>query len=82
MKLCPAYISKYESNRKEQITLLMIRAVTKLPAMLRGITSKNNGDFYCLICPHSFRTENKFESHSKVCGNKDFCRIVMPFSKR
>ena len=24
-------------------------AVKKLSALLRGITSKNNGDFYCLI---------------------------------
>ena len=67
MRICPAYISKYESSRKEQITLLMILAAKMLPAMLRGITSKNNSDFFCLICPHSFRTENKFEFHSKIC---------------
>ena len=27
----------------------------KLSTLLRGITSKNNGDFYCLNCLHSFR---------------------------
>ena len=33
-------------------------AVKNLSALLRGITSKKNGDFYCLICLHSFRTDN------------------------
>ena len=48
-------------------------AVKKLSAVLRGITSKNNGDFSCLKCFHSFRTKSKFESHKRVCENKDFC---------
>ena len=52
-------------------------AVTKLSALLRGITSKNNGDFYCLNCLHSFRTKSKLESHEKVCENKDFCNVIM-----
>ena len=30
----------------------------KLPMLLSEITSKHQGDFYCLNCPH-FRTENK-----------------------
>ena len=55
MKLCPAYISKYNSTHEKQIILLMIPnekgwhyvAVTKLPDLLRGITSKSNGDFSC-----------------------------------
>ena len=36
-------------------------AVKKLSALLHRITSKNKGDFYCLDCLHSFRTENKLE---------------------
>ena len=43
-----------------------------LSVLLRGITSKTNGDFYCLNCLHSFRTKNKLESNKKVCDNKDF----------
>ena len=43
-------------------------AVKKLSALLRGITSN-----------HSFAAENKRESHKKVCGNKDFCDVVMAF---
>ena len=60
-KICPEYISKYNSSRKKQITILMIChekcwnyfAVTKL---LRGTTSKSNGDFFRLNCFHSFGT--------------------------
>ena len=55
--------------------------VKKLPTLLRGIASKHHGDFYCLNCLHSFRTENKLKSNDKVCKNKDFCGIVMPSEK-
>ena len=34
--------------------------------------------FYSLTCLHSFATENKRESHKKVCKNKNFYNIVMP----
>ena len=47
----------------------------KLSALLRGIISKNNGDFYCVNCLHSFRTKNKknkLESLKSVCENKAF----------
>ena len=47
-------------------------AVKKLSALLGGITSQNNGNFYCLNCLDSYRTKNKLESHKIVCENKDF----------
>ena len=50
----------------------------KLSALLRGIISKNNGDFYCLNCLHSFRTKNKLELHKKICENNDFCIVIIP----
>ena len=53
-------------------------AVKKLSALLRGITSKHHCVFYCLNCLHSWATENKRESHKKVCENKDFCNVIMP----
>ena len=34
---------------------LPIRSLSRL---FRGITSNNHGDFYCLGCLHSFRTDN------------------------
>ena len=37
-------------------------AVKKLSALIRGITSKHEGGFYCLNCFYSFRTINKLES--------------------
>ena len=66
-KTYPAYVSKYNSNPEKQVILLMISngekwhylAVKKLSALLRGITSKNNGNFYCLNCLHSFRTKKQ-----------------------
>ena len=79
---------KHNSNCEKQVILLMIPngegqwwhyiAVKKLSALIRGITSKNNGHFYCLDCLHSFRTKNKLESHQKVCENKDFSNVIMP----
>ena len=53
-------------------------ALKRLSTLLREITSKHHGDFYCLNFLHSSRTEKKLKSHGKVCKNKDFCGIVMP----
>ena len=50
----------------------------KISVLLRRITSKNSGDFYCLNDLHSFRTKDKLESHKRVCENKHFCNVVMP----
>ena len=44
----------------------------KLSALLKQITSKHSGDFYCLNCLHSLATRNKIESHKKVCENEYF----------
>ena len=65
------------SNRKK---LWHYFSVKKRSALLRGITSKNknNGDFYCLNCLHSFRTKKKLESHKRECKNIDFCNVIMP----
>ena len=66
---------KHHANREKQTILLMISngekwhylAVKMLSALLRGITSKHYGYFYCLNCVHSFRTKkNKLESHRRV----------------
>ena len=53
-------------------------AVRSLSALLRGISSSNNGDFYCLNCFHSYRTLNKLKKHERVCNNHDYCRVDMP----
>ena len=53
-------------------------AVKSFSALFRGVTSSNNGDFYCLNCLHSYRTLNKLKRHERVCNNYDYCRIDMP----
>ena len=82
-----AYTSKYNYKRKKQVILLMITdknnrwhylAVKSLPALFRGTTSSNNGDFYCLNCFHSYRTLNKLKRHERVCNNHDYCHVDMP----
>ena len=48
-----------------------------LSSLLRRIMSKRHSDFCCLNYFHSFKTKNKFESHKKLCKNKDFYNIIM-----
>ena len=89
----PTYISKYNYKHKKQAILLTITddgkrsngverwhylAVKRLSALLRGIPSANNGDFYCLNCFHSYRTLNKLKEHERVCNDHDYCHVDMP----
>ena len=46
-------------------------------ALLRGITSNNHGDFYCLNCLHSYKTKEKLGKHKNVCNNHDYCYVKM-----
>ena len=46
--------------------------------LFRGITSKHDGDFYCLNCFQSYTTENKLKKHKKVCEIHDYCYAEMP----
>ena len=43
----------------------------RLSALFRGITSKHDGDFYCLNCFQLYTTENKLKNHKKVYENHD-----------
>ena len=47
-------------------------------ALLRGLTSNNKGDFYCLHCFHSYSTEQRLEKHEKKCYDHDDCPVEMP----
>ena len=61
-KIYPVYVLRYNSNIEKQNILFMIPkgegwhyiAVNILPALLKGTTSKHQGNFYCLNCLHSF----------------------------
>ena len=48
-----------------------------LSALLRGITSNHNGDFYCLNCFHSYNTKSKLKKHERVCNDHDYY-VEMP----
>ena len=51
--------------------------VSSLPALLRGISPSNNGDFYCVNCFHSYRTLNKLNKHKRVCNDHYYCNVDM-----
>ena len=53
-------------------------AIKSIPTLIRGVSFKHNGDFYCLNCFHSYRTSKKLKKHEKICINHDFCQIIMP----
>ena len=86
-KKFPAFVSKYNWNRKKPVILLTIPnregcrclEVKNVSELFKEKMSKHDGGIYCLNCLHSFRTENKLELHKKAFESKDFCNIVMPF---
>ena len=50
--------------------------------IIKRITSKHHGDFYCLNYLYSFATEKKRVPYKKVCEIfqrlTEFCNILMP----
>ena len=72
-RINPIYISDCKKKHEKQVYLLMITdsddddttnkwpylAIKSISRLFRRITSTNNGDFYCVNCLHSFRTNNK-----------------------
>ena len=98
-KIKTAYKSKYNLIIDNQIILLMISngknwhylAVKSLSRLLRGITSNHDGDYYCLNCFHSYRTENKLNVHyyrgedcmKRFCKDlKDHATKIIDFKKK
>ena len=45
--------------------------------LLRGITSKHEGDFYSLNCFHSNSAKGKLTKYKDVCENHDYCYVEM-----
>ena len=85
-EIIPAYKSKHNLKRKNQVIFLMITdgekwhylAVKKLSALVRGITSKDEGEFCCLNLFDSYSTKDKLKKRKDVCENHDYCYIEMP----
>ena len=73
-KIRHAYKSKHNKKRKNQVILLMITdgekwhylAVESLSALLRGITSKHDGDFYYLNC-FNYTVQKKNLKSIEIC---------------
>ena len=74
-----AYKSKYNLTFENQVILWMITngekwhylTVRSLSALLKGITSKHDGDSFCLKSFHLYRAKEALEKHMKVCEDKD-----------
>ena len=49
-----------------------------MSALLRGVTSNHNGDFYCLNWFHSYKTENKLKKQERILKDHDYCYVEMP----
>ena len=77
----PRYISKHNKTRDHKINLLMITdgngiwhdiAIKSISALLNGVSSEHNGDFYRLNCSNSYRSKQKLVDHEKLSANNDF----------
>ena len=80
-----AYRSEHNKHKK-QVILLRITdgkkwhylTITNLSALLQGMSSNHDGDFYCLNCFNSYTTKNKLKRHAEICNNHDSYHIEMP----
>ena len=79
-KIYAAYVSKHNSSCKKtsysfndsKWRRMALTSSKKTVGINKRITSKQYGDFYCLNCLNSFRTNNKLESHKKYVKIKIF----------
>ena len=70
----PAYISKYNYKRDNQVVLLMITdnekwhylAVKSVPGLLTGITSNRDADFYCLIHTQQRKNLKSIKEYAEI----------------
>lgn len=46
--------------------------------LLQGITSNQDGNYYCMNCLCSLRLKNKLKSHENSYKDHHYCHMVMP----
>ena len=51
-----------DGERSNGVKNLHYLATESISAVFRGITSNNNGDYYCLNCFHSYCTNNTLKN--------------------
>ena len=67
----------YLALKSERTTIGYNRRVRSLSRLIRGIAANHIGDFYCLGCLHSFRTDNVLKEHERLCDKHDYCHAKM-----
>ena len=73
-------------SHNTKVILLMITdgkkwhylVVKSLSALLKGITTNHNEDFYCLNIIHSNSTRDGLKKHENMCKDHDYCYVEMP----
>ena len=68
----------YIALKSDRIDSRFNRPIKSLSRLFRGITSNNNGDFYCLGCLHPFPTNNALKKHERLCNNHNYCHVEIP----
>ena len=68
----------YIALKSETTDDVFIRPTKSLFKLFRGITANHNGDFHCLSCLHTFRTDNALKKHERLFENNEYCCIEMP----
>ena len=59
---------------------MVLTCSKKMSALLRGITSKYHGNFFFIsIVFILLQQKTNVNLIKKVCENKDFCYVIMPF---
>ena len=71
----------YTALKSELIEDGFVHPTNGLSRLFKGITSSHNGDFYCLNCLHSFRTNSKPKEYERLCENNYYCKEDMPDKK-
>ena len=69
------HVNLVSSNDNGENLIGFNRPIGSRSRLFRGVTSNHDGDFYCLNCLHSFRTDNVLEKHERLCDDNDYCRL-------
>ena len=69
---------KLRKKRNKVRRKMALSCRKKLSVLLRGITSKNNGNFYCSNCLHSFRTKQNLNLINEFGEIKNFVLLLCP----
>ena len=55
-----------------------MRSTKAFSRLMRNISSKHKGDYYCYGCFNSFRTQSVLEKHYTTCKGNSFCQVNLP----